>query len=87
MILLLWTLDLIELLRLPGAYLFGENINNAGSIYQSQTGYLLFQILSILCLLLLITFSFFRHRFKWVYRILIVVNIFLFFYPIVTALE
>jgi hypothetical protein len=77
--------ELSSAIKSPGAYPFGSSINSAASIYASQGRYIAFHIVEICMLMAFISLSFFRHQLRRAFIVVIVLNILLFLYPILTA--
>ena len=77
-------LDLLYVLKAPGAYPFGTE-NSPASIYTSQTRYVVFQSIHIFLLIALVGLSFFRRRFEVAFYVTLVLNLIAFFYPLMTG--
>lgn len=76
----LW--DLYDVLNGKGDYPFGSEFFSQYSIYRSKTTYILYNVLSTVLLIITIILAFKR---KWnVFLIILLIDIFLFCYPLFT---
>lgn len=84
LLLLIHLTDLFSVINSAGSYPFGHLINATGSIYTSQTIYIIYCIIQIIFLFSLIGLSLFHRRYNKVYFMCLAINILLFIYPIIT---
>ena len=77
--------DLTAAIKSPGAYPFGESINSSASIYTSQGRYIAFNLLRILLLMLFVTLSFFRRQLRRAFITVVILNVIVFLYPMLTS--
>jgi hypothetical protein len=77
--------DLTSAVKSPGAFPFGESINSKASIYTSQGRYIAYHIVQMAMLAAFVSLSFYRHQLRRAFIVVIILNILLFLYPILTA--
>lgn len=87
LLLSIFIVDLKEAVLNPHNYPFSNSIHPAGSIYSSKETYIGFHSVQVLTILLLIISSILWFRRKKLYLVLLLINLFLLIYPLMTTRE
>lgn len=87
LLLIIFIVDLKEAAFSPQDYPFSNSIHPPGSIYSSQETYIGFQSVQILALILLILSRIFSFKRKILYLVLLLINLILLIYPMMTMRE
>lgn len=77
--------DLTAAVKSPGLFQFGWPGTPKGSIFTSQAWYVAFRVVQLFMLAAFVSLSFYRHQLRKAFIAVIVLNILLFLYPMLTA--